>query len=156
MNKSFDFVMNCALNRSKSKEAHLFAQAKRFLGPKTPQYASRYVVARRIRMTWVRPWSPPLPCNQNQPSSLKMIASSLIAQSLRRLTPTIIVASLISTPPSNAEQPSETSRNSEESIKWTRQDQVHTNRPTIPRRSCPIRWETDWTWKIIARYLWDD
>ena len=50
MNKSFDFVMSCALNRSKSKETHLFAQAKRFADQKLPQYASSYVVARRIRM----------------------------------------------------------------------------------------------------------
>lgn len=152
MNKSFDFVMNCALNRSKSKEAHLFAQAKRFAEPRTPQYASRYVVARRIRMTWVRPWSPPLPSSPNLPSSLKTTASSPIAQSLPRLMPTTIVASSISTPPSNAELPSEMSRNWEEWIRWTRQDQAHTNRPTILRRSYRIRWETDWTSKIIARY----
>lgn len=148
--------MSCALNRSKSKETHLFPQAKRFAESRTPQYASRHVVAKRIRMTWVRPWSPPLLCSPNQPSSPKTIASSPIGQSLLRLTLTITVASLISTPPSNAELHSGMSRNWEEWIKWTRQDQAPTNRHTILKRSCHTQWETDWTRKITARYLWDN
>lgn len=50
MNRSFDHVMRSPLNHSKTKEAHLFPQAKRFKDTRPPQYLLCYVAAKEIRM----------------------------------------------------------------------------------------------------------
>lgn len=51
MNRSFDFVLNSQLNRSRSKEVHAFPKAVRFNKPAVSPYYIDHIVVSAIPMT---------------------------------------------------------------------------------------------------------
>lgn len=57
MNNSFEYVNRCTINRSKSKEAHLFSHSKRFLDPRTSKYHPIHAAAVRMPTTSAKPLS---------------------------------------------------------------------------------------------------
>jgi hypothetical protein len=149
MNRSFDHVVRSPLNHSKSKEAHLFPQAKRFKDPRPSQYLSSYSAAKEIRMTCRKKCLRRQPFIQNLQCSRETKGGKDRGVSRRRRMPTTTDLLPISTGRARGGTLSVWHKSWNMSIKIRSRGRVLISSPTIPRKN----WCTPCAAKFQQRML---